>query len=71
MLALLKRATGGLCWVHPQVYYLFGVGCLFGGLLLCWLWWLYVGGWWYIRFSVCGWFLYLYSLMFFVGVLCA
>ena len=30
VLALLKRATGGLCWVHPQVYYLFGVGCLFG-----------------------------------------
>ena len=28
MLALLKGATGGLCWVHPQVYYLFGVGCV-------------------------------------------
>jgi len=37
MLALLERATGGLCWVHPQVYYLFGVGCVVvWGLLLCW-----------------------------------
>jgi len=36
MLALLERATGGLCWVHPQVYYLFGVGCVVvWGLLLC------------------------------------
>ena len=46
MLALLERATGGLCWVHPQVYYLFGLGVwLFGGLL-CWF-----GGY---MFGVCG-----------------
>ena len=46
VLALLERATGGLCWVHPQVYYLFGVGCVFVWGLLCWF-----GGY---MFGVCG-----------------
>jgi len=35
MLALLERATGGLCWVHPQVYYLFGVCCCVGLVVIC------------------------------------
>ena len=54
VLALLERATGGFLLGPPaSLLFVWGWVCVCLGFVVL-VWWLYVWGWWYIRFSVFG-----------------